>query len=56
MRRLKPETLFVLAIMLVAALIYILTLVITIEDIMVPDDPTGVLPISAIKNDAGCGA
>ena len=54
-RRLNGETLLVLAIMLVAAILYILSLVLTIEDIMVPDDPTGVLPISAIKNDVGCG-
>ena len=47
--------LLVLAIMLIAVAIFLLCIVIEVDDIMMPDDPTGVLPISAIESDVGCG-
>jgi hypothetical protein len=52
---LSREMLLLLGIMLVAMVIFALCMLIEVDDIMMPDDPTGVLPISAIESDVGCG-
>jgi hypothetical protein len=51
---LSREMLLLFGIVLIAVVIFGLCLVFEVHEIMMPDDPTGVLPISAIKNDVGC--